>query len=105
MLGNVARYINSSCSPNCYTQVITAGGNKRIVLYAKRDIRRGEEICYDYKFNLEEDQCAVPMSLWCSKLHFFINLTQINKIKVNTTDKTTAVLHAYVAEENAHKNK
>jgi histone-lysine N-methyltransferase SETD1 len=46
MLGNVTRYINASCSPNCYTQIITAGENKRIVIYAKRDIRRGEEICY-----------------------------------------------------------
>ena len=46
MLGNVARYINASCSPNCYTQIITAGENKRIVIYAKRDIRREEELCY-----------------------------------------------------------
>jgi histone-lysine N-methyltransferase SETD1 len=41
-LGNVARYINASCSPNCYTQIITATENKRIVIYAKKDIKRGE---------------------------------------------------------------
>ncbi|KAL7533824.1 hypothetical protein ACHAXR_005463, partial [Thalassiosira sp. AJA248-18] len=55
MLGNVARYINASCSPNCYTQIITAGENKRIVIYAKRDIHKGEELSYDYKFSLEYD--------------------------------------------------
>jgi len=55
MLGNVARYINASCSPNCYTQIITAGENKRIVIYAKRDIKRGEELCYDYMFAFELD--------------------------------------------------
>lgn len=55
ILGNVARYINASCTPNCYTQIITAGENKRIVIYAKRDIHRGEELCYDYKFSLEYD--------------------------------------------------
>lgn len=54
--GNVARYINASCSPNCFTQIITAGENKRIVIYAKRDIPRGEELCYDYKFSYEHDQ-------------------------------------------------
>lgn len=68
MLGNVARYINASCSPNCFTQIITAGENKRIVIYAKRDIHRGEELCYDYKFSYEDDQskripcnCGSPM--------------------------------------------
>ncbi len=54
-LGNVARFINASCSPNCYTQIITANENKRIVIYSKRNIARGEELCYDYKFPLEMD--------------------------------------------------
>ena len=53
--GNVARYINASCDPNCYTQIITAGDNKRIVIYAKRDIPKGGELVYDYKFSLETD--------------------------------------------------
>ena len=55
MRGNVARYINASCNPNCYTQIITAGDNKRIVIYAKRDIPKGGELVYDYKFSLEAD--------------------------------------------------
>ena len=54
-LGNVARFINASCGPNCYTQIITANENKRIVIYAKRNIARGEELCYDYKFPIEMD--------------------------------------------------
>jgi len=54
--GNVARFINASCDPNCYTKIITLDGNKRIVIYAKRDIRTGEELCYDYKFPLEYDE-------------------------------------------------
>ena len=72
--GNVARYINASCSPNCYTQIITAGENKRIVIYAKRDIRRGEELCYDYKFNLEEDQCKrIPCHCGAVNCRGFMN--------------------------------
>ena len=54
-LGNVARFINASCDPNCYTKIITVEGNKRIVIYAKKDIREGDELCYDYKFPLEYD--------------------------------------------------
>ena len=55
-LGNIARYINSSCSPNCHAQIITAGGYKRIVIYAKRDIEIGEELCFDYNFSAEDDE-------------------------------------------------
>jgi len=97
MLGNVARYINASCSPNCYTQIITAGENRRIVIYAKRDIVRGEELCYDYKFSLEYDpteripcHCGAPgcrgFMNWVSKLPFpsftnfqsFVNMDRSN---------------------------
>lgn len=53
--GNVARFINASCSPNCYPKIIVLDGVKRVAVYAKRDIRAGEELCYDYKFDLEYD--------------------------------------------------
>ena len=80
MLGNVARYINASCSPSCHTKIIAAGENKRIVIYAKRDIKKGEELSYDYKFSLEYDstkripchcgglQCRGYMN-WVSIMH------------------------------------
>jgi hypothetical protein len=53
--GNVARFINASCDPNCYTKIISIDGTNRICIYAKRDVREGEELCYDYKFPLEYD--------------------------------------------------
>jgi hypothetical protein len=53
--GNVARFINASCDPNCYTKIISIDGTKRIVIYAKKDIPAGQELCYDYKFPLEYD--------------------------------------------------
>ncbi|CAA6670399.1 unnamed protein product [Spirodela intermedia] len=52
--GGIARFINHSCEPNCYTKVITVDGQKKIFIYAKRQISSGEEITYDYKFPLEE---------------------------------------------------
>jgi len=42
--GNIARFINHSCTPNCYFQVV----DKTIWIRAARDIRRGEELTYDY---------------------------------------------------------
>jgi SET domain-containing protein len=51
----MARFINASCDPNCYTKIIWIDGVKRIVIYSLRDIRAGEELCYDYKFPLEDD--------------------------------------------------
>eukprot|EP00526_Cylindrotheca_closterium_P006818 CAMPEP_0113643804 /NCGR_PEP_ID=MMETSP0017_2-20120614/23043_1 /TAXON_ID=2856 /ORGANISM="Cylindrotheca closterium" /LENGTH=752 /DNA_ID=CAMNT_0000555359 /DNA_START=312 /DNA_END=2570 /DNA_ORIENTATION=- /assembly_acc=CAM_ASM_000147 len=53
--GNVARFINHSCNPNCFTKIISIEGIRRIVIYAKRNIDSGEELCYDYKFPLEYD--------------------------------------------------
>ena len=42
--GNVARYINHACRPNCHTDVT----GRHIWVVASRDIRQGEELTYDY---------------------------------------------------------
>jgi SET domain-containing protein len=42
--GNMARYINHSCRPNCYSRVI----GDTIWIIAARNIRSGEELTYDY---------------------------------------------------------
>lgn len=42
--GNVARFINHSCTPNCYTRII----GDTIWIIAARTIRKGEELTYDY---------------------------------------------------------
>ncbi|XP_041867438.1 uncharacterized protein kmt2ba isoform X2 [Melanotaenia boesemani] len=55
MQGNAARFINHSCEPNCYSRVINVDGRKHIVIFALRKIYRGEELTYDYKFPIEDD--------------------------------------------------
>lgn len=42
--GNVARYINHACSPNCYVEIF----GRQIWILASRDIAAGEELTYDY---------------------------------------------------------
>lgn len=42
--GNIGRYVNHSCRPNCYSEIV----GDRIWIRALRDIRTGEELTYDY---------------------------------------------------------
>jgi len=47
--GNDARWINHSCDPNCEAQEEKG----RVYIDALRDIKRGEELCYDYGLVVE----------------------------------------------------
>ncbi|XP_040921273.1 histone-lysine N-methyltransferase 2C isoform X2 [Toxotes jaculatrix] len=58
--GGPARYINHSCAPNCITEVVTVERENKIIISSCRRIQRGEELCYDYKFDLEDDQHKIP---------------------------------------------
>ena len=42
--GNIARFINHSCRPNCWFEVV----DRTIWIRASKLIRAGEEITYDY---------------------------------------------------------
>ncbi|MDF3037163.1 MAG: hypothetical protein K0S28_2437 [Paucimonas sp.] len=48
--GSDARWINHSCDPNCEAREEEG----RVFIYSLRDIKRGEELNYDYGLVLEE---------------------------------------------------
>lgn len=48
--GNAARWINHACEPNCETEE----DDGRVWIQAMRDIRRGEELSYDYGLIIDE---------------------------------------------------
>jgi SET domain-containing protein len=48
--GNAARWINHSCDPNCRTFEDERG---RVFIEAKRKIRPGEELAYDYRLQID----------------------------------------------------
>ena len=48
--GNAARWINHSCDPNCTTIEDDDG---RVYIRARRKIRPGEELSYDYRLFIE----------------------------------------------------
>lgn len=43
---NKARYLNHSCKPNCYPELDEE--EEHIFIYAKRNIKPGEELTYNY---------------------------------------------------------
>ena len=51
--GNLARYINHACRPNCYTQIV----GDTIWIRAARTIRSGEELTYDYS---TDGEASIP---------------------------------------------
>ena len=56
--------INHACDPNCTAKIITINGEKKIVIYAKRDIELGDEITYGASISSPSLQMIIhrPMS-------------------------------------------
>ena len=48
---NTARLINHSCNPNCEVE----GKGLKLWIVAIKDIKKGEELSYDYGFSYDED--------------------------------------------------
>jgi SET domain-containing protein len=51
--GNIARYINHACRPNCYVEI----DGRAIWIVASRRIGQGEELTYDYN---TDGAAAIP---------------------------------------------
>ena len=47
---NTARFINHSCEPNCKYKII----DNHIWIISLREIKKGEELTYDYGYDLED---------------------------------------------------
>lgn len=56
--GNITRFINGSDDrhePNIMTRVMIANGDYRVGFYAIKDIKAGEELLFEYKFDGENN--------------------------------------------------
>jgi len=58
--GGLARYINHSCNPNCVAEQVQIDRENKIIIFANRRIQKGEELAYDYRFDLEDDSHKIP---------------------------------------------
>lgn len=65
---NDARWINTGCEPNGVAFVHTAKGKDRtkdkVIIEAKRNIKAGEEITYDYGIKLDEPPTKAELKAW-----------------------------------------
>lgn len=66
--GNVARWINHSCNPNCESLIEEDAKDRRhkdkVYVEALRDIKAGEELTYNYGIVLAERHTAKLKKLW-----------------------------------------
>jgi len=53
---NTARLINHSCDPNCEVD----GAGLKLWIYSLRDIKKNEELTYDYGFSFDKDYKDFP---------------------------------------------
>ncbi|CDW56716.1 SET domain containing protein [Trichuris trichiura] len=52
--GNLSRLINHSCDPNCIVRKWMVLGRTRAGIFALKDIEVGEELSFDYQFDVHE---------------------------------------------------
>lgn len=66
--GNMARWINHSCAPNCRALLEdSADGNPRhdrVLIESLRPLKAGEELTYDYGIVLEERMTPRLKAIW-----------------------------------------
>lgn len=66
--GNIARWINHSCAPNCQAALEENADGKphkdKVYIEALRDIAAGEELSYNYGIVLDEPHTPALKKLW-----------------------------------------
>lgn len=92
--GNKSRFINHSCQPNTEMQKWRIEGETRIGIFATRDIKRGEELTYDYQFV----QFGADQDCYCGALSCKQKLgTKASKIKLSSSDAALKLVAYEVA--------
>jgi len=72
--GNLARFANHSCAPNCATRSVVLANRRRVVLFTLRDVHRGEEVTYDYQFAPEIPERETPCACGAAACRGVINV-------------------------------
>lgn len=76
--GNVTRWVNHSCEPNCATRCVVLDGKRRVVLYSLRNVDAGEELTYDYQFAPDAPENAVPCACGAPACRGTINVRVVD---------------------------
>ena len=84
---NTARLINHSCDPNCEVD----GVGLKLWIYAVKDIKKNEELTYDYGFSFDKDYKDFPCRCGAKKcVGFIVNSQARWRIKKSRKRKSTS---------------
>ena len=84
---NTARLINHSCDPNCEVD----GIGLKLWIYAVKDIKKNEELTYDYGFSFDKDYKDFPCRCGAKKcVGFIVNSQSRWRIKKSRKRKSTS---------------
>ncbi|OCK80367.1 hypothetical protein K432DRAFT_45881 [Lepidopterella palustris CBS 459.81] len=64
--GNLGRFCNHSCNPNCYVDKWVVGDKLRMGIFAERNIKAGEELVFNYNV---DRYGADPQPCYCGELN------------------------------------
>jgi histone-lysine N-methyltransferase SETD2 len=64
--GNLGRFCNHSCNPNCYVDKWVVGEKLRMGIFAERNIKAGEELVFNYNV---DRYGADPQPCYCEELN------------------------------------
>ena len=69
--GNIARWINTSCEPNCEAVIVEdpkgRRAHDRIFIETIKPVRAGEELTYDYGITLDEPHTPRLRKIWACR--------------------------------------
>jgi len=86
--GNLGRFCNHSCNPNCYVDKWVVGDKLRMGIFAERNIKAGEELVFNYNV---DRYGADPQPCYCGEANctgFIGGKTQ--------TERATKLSHATI---------
>ena len=100
-VGNIARFINHSCEPNCETQKWHVLGEVCVGIFALKDIRENEELTFDYQFDFYKTPftkcyCGTP------KCKGYLGVLVTNNDQ--TKDSNTAPMCGYCSDPIVNKD-
>ena len=84
--GNISRYINHSCDPNCVAWI----EGQHIWIDALRDIREGEELAYDYEYDCLAGYTVEDLEMYachCGARNCRLTIVDVPKDKLHLIDE------------------
>lgn len=98
--GNLSRFINHSCNPNCELQRWVVRGRTRIGIMAIRDIAENEPLSYDYQFDTREED---TFKCYCGARNCRGTMAPKRKVDKNTLTKAEKIKFIQVGKQRDKK--